>query len=175
MRLNASDRVLASVEIINVLARPGTPSRMQWPRLKSAISSSSMTWSWPTMTRPSCLRRLWNASPSLRTASRSPSARDWLSASWTVLICSLMVRDSWALKEGIVTTNNLRLRLALASAKRRIDSATGGSGQGMRQSWDSFMRQAEVSYRPLAALQRRQRQALALEHRQHVVVELHHA
>ena len=58
MRLKASDRHLASVLIINVLARPGTPSRMQWPRLNRAISSSSMTWSWPTMTRLSCLHRL---------------------------------------------------------------------------------------------------------------------
>ncbi len=55
MRLKSSDRHLASVEIISVLARPGTPSRMQWPRLNMAISNSSMTWSWPTMTRLSCL------------------------------------------------------------------------------------------------------------------------
>ena len=43
MRLKASDRHFDSVLIINVLARPGTPSRMQWPRLNRAISSSSMT------------------------------------------------------------------------------------------------------------------------------------
>ena len=32
-----------SVLIINVLARPGTPSKRQWPRLKSEIKSCSMT------------------------------------------------------------------------------------------------------------------------------------
>ncbi len=45
MRLKASDSERDSVEIINVLARPGTPSRMQCPLLKSAMSNSSMTWS----------------------------------------------------------------------------------------------------------------------------------
>ena len=71
MRLKASDSDLDSVEIINVLARPGTPSRMQWPRLNSAISSSSMTSSWPTMTRLSCCLMSLKPSRSLRTASRS--------------------------------------------------------------------------------------------------------
>ena len=39
-----------SVLIISVLARPGTPSSRQCPRLKSEISSSSITSLWPTMT-----------------------------------------------------------------------------------------------------------------------------
>ncbi len=38
--------------IINVLARPGTPSSRQWPRLNSEINSSSITWFWPTITWP---------------------------------------------------------------------------------------------------------------------------
>src|SRR5271165_3607096 len=45
MRLKASDRQRDSVLIIKVLAKPGTPSSMQWPRLKSAINNSSRT-SW---------------------------------------------------------------------------------------------------------------------------------
>ncbi len=32
-----------------VLAKPGTPSSMQWPRLKSEINNCSMTSSWPTI------------------------------------------------------------------------------------------------------------------------------
>ena len=52
LRLSAS----ASVRIISVLARPGTPTSRQWPRAKMAMSSSSMTRSWPTMTLPSSLR-----------------------------------------------------------------------------------------------------------------------
>ena len=43
MRLNDRFSVRASVLIISVLASPGTPSSRQWPRLNSAISSSSMT------------------------------------------------------------------------------------------------------------------------------------
>jgi len=39
MRLNRRFNTRANVLIINVLARPGTPSSMQWPRLKSEISS----------------------------------------------------------------------------------------------------------------------------------------
>src|SRR5262249_15490224 len=71
MRLKASDSERDSVEIISVLARPGTPSRMQWPLLKSAISSSSMTWSWPTMIRLNCCLMSLKAPCSRRTASRS--------------------------------------------------------------------------------------------------------
>jgi hypothetical protein len=54
MRLKSSDRHFASVEIMSVLASPGTPSRMQWPRLNMAMSNSSMTSSCPTITRESC-------------------------------------------------------------------------------------------------------------------------
>ena len=43
MRLNSSDRHRDSVLIMSVLASPGTPSSMQWPRAKRAISSSSIT------------------------------------------------------------------------------------------------------------------------------------
>ena len=43
MRLNERFSARASVLIINVLAKPGTPSSRQWPRLNSAISSSSIT------------------------------------------------------------------------------------------------------------------------------------
>jgi len=50
MRLKLRLRARASVETSNVLARPGTPSRMQWPWEKMARSSSSTTFSWPTMT-----------------------------------------------------------------------------------------------------------------------------
>jgi hypothetical protein len=73
MRLKSSDRHRASVEIMSVFARPGTPSRMQRPRLNSAISSSSMTLSWPTMTRVSCDLMLSNALFRRRIASMSPS------------------------------------------------------------------------------------------------------
>ena len=34
MRLNSSDSESASVRIISVLARPGTPTSRQWPRAK---------------------------------------------------------------------------------------------------------------------------------------------
>ena len=49
MRLNSSDSASASVRIISVFARPGTPTSRQWPRAKSAMSSCSITSSWPTM------------------------------------------------------------------------------------------------------------------------------
>ena len=54
MRLNSSDRASASVRISSVLARPGTPTSRQCPRANMAISSSSITCCWPTITRPSC-------------------------------------------------------------------------------------------------------------------------
>ena len=50
MRLKSSFSTLASVEIMSVLASPGTPTSRQWPRANSAASSSSITWSWPMMT-----------------------------------------------------------------------------------------------------------------------------
>ena len=49
MRLNDSDRIRASVEIIRVFASPGTPISRQWPRQNRAMNSSSTTLSWPTM------------------------------------------------------------------------------------------------------------------------------
>ena len=79
MRLNSSDRHRDSVLIMSVFASPGTPSSMQWPVLNSAISSSSITWSWPTMTRLSCCLMLSNADFSFCMASRSVCAhrRPW--------------------------------------------------------------------------------------------------
>ncbi len=54
MRLNVRFSERASVLISSVLARPGTPSSRQWPRLNSEISSSSITSCWPTITCESC-------------------------------------------------------------------------------------------------------------------------
>ena len=51
MRLKSSDSDCASECTIKVLASPGTPSRMQCPRAKTAISSCSTTSSWPTICR----------------------------------------------------------------------------------------------------------------------------
>ena len=53
MRLNFSDSASASVRIISVLARPGTPTSRQWPRANMATSNSSITCCWPTITLPS--------------------------------------------------------------------------------------------------------------------------
>ena len=44
MRLNERLKLRASVLTINVLAKPGTPSSRQCPRLKNEINSSSITW-----------------------------------------------------------------------------------------------------------------------------------
>ena len=54
MRLNCNDKASARVRIISVLASPGTPTSRQCPRANMAISSSSMTCCWPTITRPNC-------------------------------------------------------------------------------------------------------------------------
>ncbi len=50
MRLKPSCSACASVEMSSVFARPGTPTSSAWLRVKMAMSSSSMTSSWPTMT-----------------------------------------------------------------------------------------------------------------------------
>ena len=50
MREKLSDSARASVLISSVLASPGTPSRMQCPRQRKAISNSSITRSCPTIT-----------------------------------------------------------------------------------------------------------------------------
>ena len=50
MRLNDRSRICASVLISSVLASPGTPVIRQWPPVNSAISTWSITASWPTMT-----------------------------------------------------------------------------------------------------------------------------
>jgi len=65
MRLKDKLSARASVLIISVFASPGTPSNKQCPRLKSEINSSSITWSWPTMTWPNCERIRSRASASL--------------------------------------------------------------------------------------------------------------
>ena len=49
MRLKLTSRISASVLTINVLARPGTPSSRQWPRVKIAANNCSITSFWPTM------------------------------------------------------------------------------------------------------------------------------
>ena len=59
--------------IISVLARPGTPTSRQWPRAKIAISSSSSTASWPTITLPISDLSRPKASFSRSTAARSSS------------------------------------------------------------------------------------------------------
>ncbi len=41
MRLNDRCRILDTVLTSSVLARPGTPTRRQWPRLNRAMSSCS--------------------------------------------------------------------------------------------------------------------------------------
>ena len=50
MRLKPMSRIRASVLTINVLARPGTPTSRQCPRVKMAAKICSMTSFWPTMT-----------------------------------------------------------------------------------------------------------------------------
>ena len=52
MRLKLRSRMRARLLISSVLARPGTPSSSTWPPAKRAISISSITCSWPTMTLP---------------------------------------------------------------------------------------------------------------------------
>ena len=51
MRLKERSSVFARLEISSVLASPGTPTSRQWPRVRIASSSWSITWSCPTMTR----------------------------------------------------------------------------------------------------------------------------
>src|SRR5262245_25036702 len=126
MRLNASDNVLASVLIMSVLASPGTPSRMQWPRLKSAISNSSMTVSWPTMTRPSCALRSLKASRNLRTASISPASRGAVS----------LMQFSWV----------SRKRLSLVNRQGPVVELQDGQVAGGRE------HRADVALRPAAVL-----------------------
>src|SRR3954471_1178561 len=48
MRLKVRLSASASVEMSSVFASPGTPTKRQWPREKSAMSSCSTTASWPT-------------------------------------------------------------------------------------------------------------------------------
>jgi len=47
------------LETISVLARPGTPSRIAWPRAKMQIISSCSTCSWPTMALAISSRMVW--------------------------------------------------------------------------------------------------------------------
>src|SRR5205823_5508909 len=67
----------ASVEIISVLARPGTPTSSAWLRVKIEIRISSITCSWPTITLLSSdLIAAW-AALRFSTAWRSASAMGW--------------------------------------------------------------------------------------------------
>ena len=56
MRLNTRPRVCAMVRTISVLADPGMPVIRQCPPTNSAISTCSITSSWPTITWWTCLR-----------------------------------------------------------------------------------------------------------------------
>src|SRR5262245_7662178 len=68
MRLKERARIFETVLTRSVLARPGTPTSRQWPRLNSAISNCSTTCFWPTMTLPIwSVMRSWAAARS-RTA-----------------------------------------------------------------------------------------------------------
>ena len=61
-RLKPTSRIRASVDTMSVLASPGTPSRRQWPRVKIAAKSCSMTSCCPTITfcSSSCISlRCW--------------------------------------------------------------------------------------------------------------------
>ena len=73
MRLKLMSRIRASVLTINVLARPGTPTSRQWPRVKMAAKICSITSLWPMMTfcNSSCMScrcwlNSWRMSPRLR-------------------------------------------------------------------------------------------------------------
>ena len=59
MRLNWMSRSLAKVLTMRVLARPGTPTNRQCPRVKIAAKICSMTSFWPTITfwSSSCIKR----------------------------------------------------------------------------------------------------------------------
>ncbi len=54
MRLKERCRIFDTVLTSSVLARPGTPTSRQWPRLNMAMSNCSMTSFWPTITLPIC-------------------------------------------------------------------------------------------------------------------------
>ena len=55
MRLKLTSRIWLIELTIRVLARPGTPTSRQWPRVKMAARICSITSAWPTMTRRSLL------------------------------------------------------------------------------------------------------------------------
>ena len=72
--LDALERQVQDLDTVltsRVLARPGTPTSRQWPRLNRAISSCSTTSFWPTITRPICSVMVWWA------ADRSRTMPDW--------------------------------------------------------------------------------------------------
>ena len=56
MRVKSSESDCASEWTISVFASPGTPSRMQCPRAKTAISNCSTTSFCPTICRAICSR-----------------------------------------------------------------------------------------------------------------------
>src|SRR5262245_40512471 len=53
MRLKATSRIWLIELTMSVLARPGTPTSRQWPRVKTAARICSRTSAWPTMARRS--------------------------------------------------------------------------------------------------------------------------
>src|SRR5229473_2098001 len=71
MRLKVSDSASAKVEMSSVLASPGTPTKRQCPREKSAMSSCSMTFSCPTtrLAISAAMRPRARASSSISSAS----------------------------------------------------------------------------------------------------------
>src|SRR5260370_27665475 len=74
IRLNSSASERASEWTIKVFASPGTPSRMQCPRAKTAIRSCSTTSSWPTIWLAICARiRSWADRSSCSSARSSSS------------------------------------------------------------------------------------------------------
>src|SRR5689334_17045766 len=74
IRLNSSASERASEWTISVFASPGTPSRMQCPRAKTAIRSCSTTSSWPTIWLAICAR-IWSwAVRSASSSARSSSS-----------------------------------------------------------------------------------------------------
>src|SRR5438309_390576 len=110
MRLKLSESASASVEMSSVLASPGTPTNRQWPREKSAISSCSMTPSWPT-TR---LAISWVMRERARASSSISSASDAVVTGTPLIASSLMM--SLFTRES----RRQRERLALPLFERRI-------------------------------------------------------
>src|SRR5262249_16418754 len=121
MRLNDRCRIFETVLTSSVLANPGTPSRMQWPRLNKAINNCSTTSAWPTMILPIC--------SVMRSQVEAKSRTAWESTAELVVAGSLTGRDN----DGGTNPHSNRRRLpcndlALAVAiptNRRYPGADG--------------------------------------------------